>query len=273
MSAQNPFDVTGKIIAITGGGGVLGGSMAHHLAQMGARIALMDLRAEKAEERAAAIRSEGGEAFGMGTDVLSRPALEKARATILEKWGRIDALINAAGGNMPGATIGPDQTIFDLSLEAFEMVSRLNLSGTVLPSLVLGEQMAQQKTGVILNISSMTAQQAITRVVGYSAAKAAIDNFTRWLATEFALKFGGQMRVNAIAPGFFIGDQNRRLLLEEDGSLTPRGQTIINQTPMGRFGEAEELNGTIQWLLSDASRFVTGIVVPIDGGFSAFSGV
>lgn len=247
--------------------------MARHLAAAGARIVLLDLRAELAQKTAEGIVAAGGEAIGLGADVLDRPSLEACRAIILEKWGRIDGLINAAGGNMAGATIGPDQTIFDLSIDAFEKVSRLNLSGTVLPSMVMGEQMARQKSGVIINISSMTAQRAITRVVGYSAAKAAVDNFTKWLATEFALKFGGGMRVNAIAPGFFIGDQNRSLLLEEDGSLTARGKTIIAQTPMGRFGEEAELNGTIQWLLSDASRFITGIVVPIDGGFSAFSGV
>ena len=174
---------------------------------------------------------------------------------------------------MAGATIGPDQTIFDLSIDAFKKVSELNLTGSVLPSLVMGEQMSQQKQGVIINISSMTAQKAISRVVGYSAAKAAIDNFTKWMAVEMALKFGEGLRVNAIAPGFFIGDQNRALLLNEDGSLTNRGKTIIDHTPMGRFGEAEELNGTIHWLCSDASKFVTGVVVPIDGGFSAYSGV
>lgn len=270
---KNSFSVTEKVIVITGGGGVLGGEMARHLGSAGARVVLLDLRAELAVERAELLQAQGFEALGLGSNVLDKDSLEHNLATVLERWGKVDGLINAAGGNMPGATIGPEQTIFDLSLDAFEQVSRLNLSGTVLPSMVFGAQMAKQKMGVIVNISSMTAQQAITRVVGYSAAKAAIDNFTRWLATELALKFGSGLRVNAIAPGFFIGDQNRRLLLEGDGSLTARGQTIIAQTPMKRFGEAEELNGTIQWLLSDASRFVTGIVVPIDGGFSAYSGV
>jgi len=174
---------------------------------------------------------------------------------------------------MPGATIGEDQTIFDLKMEDFRKVSQLNLDGTVLPSLVFGEVMAKQGNGNIINISSMTAMQAITRVVGYSASKAAIDNFTKWMSVELALKFGDGLRVNAIAPGFFIGNQNRELLLNKDGSYTKRGDTIIKNTPMKRFGEAEELNGTIQFLCSEASKFVTGIVIPIDGGFSAFSGV
>jgi NAD(P)-dependent dehydrogenase (short-subunit alcohol dehydrogenase family) len=215
----------------------------------------------------------GGEAVAFAANVLDETSLESVRDQILAKWGKVDVLINAAGGNMAGATISPGQTIFDLSMDAFKKVSDLNLNGSVLPSLVFGKHMADHKKGVIINISSMTAQRAITRVVGYSVAKAAIDNFTKWMATELALKFGEGLRVNAIAPGFFIGDQNRDLLLEADGSLTARGTTIVAHTPMGRFGEAEELNGTIHWLCSDASKFVTGIVVPIDGGFSAFTGV
>ncbi|MEZ4829689.1 MAG: SDR family oxidoreductase [Bacteroidia bacterium] len=270
---QNPFDVSGKVVAITGGSGALGGSMAKNLASAGAKIAILDLRPALAQPVVDLITQSGGEAVAIETNVLDKSSLTQARDSILARWGKTDVLINAAGGNMPGATISPDQTIFDLSIEAFKKVSDLNLNGSVLPSLVFGEQMAAQKKGVIINISSMTAQRAISRVVGYSASKAAIDNFTRWMAVEMALKFGEGMRVNAIAPGFFIGDQNRALLLNEDGSLTDRGKTIISHTPMGRFGEAEELNGTIQWLCSDASRFVTGIVVPIDGGFSAWTGV
>ncbi|MEZ4777394.1 MAG: SDR family oxidoreductase [Bacteroidia bacterium] len=270
---QNPFDVSGKVIAITGGSGALGGSMAQRLIQAGARIAILDLRLELAQKSVAELTKEGGEAIAIEANVLDKDNLIAAKNAIMAQWGKIDVLINAAGGNMPGATIGPNQTIFDLSIEAFKKVSDLNLNGSVLPALVFGEQMAAQKQGVIINISSMTAQRAISRVVGYSVSKAAIDNFTKWMAVELALKFGGGIRVNAIAPGFFIGDQNRNLLLNEDGSLTDRGKTIIAHTPMGRFGEAEELNGTIQWLCSDASKFVTGIVVPIDGGFSAWSGV
>ena len=270
---NNPFDISGKVIVITGGGGVLGGSMAEHLAQHGAKIAVLDLRASLAQDRANQLKSTGASAIALEGNVLQQDNLIRAKEAILKEWGSIDVLINAAGGNMPGATISPEQTVFDLSMDAFKKVSDLNLNGSVLPSLIFGKQMAAQKQGVIINISSMASARAITRVVGYSAAKAAIDNFTRWMATELALKFGEGLRVNAIAPGFFIGDQNRRLLTNEDGSYTARGELVIAHTPMGRFGKAEELNGTIHWLCSDASRFVTGIVVPIDGGFSAFTGV
>lgn len=275
QAGQQPslFDLRNKVILITGGGGALGGSMATFLAKQGAKLVILDLRQEQAQDCVDQLKEQGHEAMAFGASVLDRSELEAIRDQIVQAYGRIDILINAAGGNMPGATISPDQSIFDLEIEAFQKVSQLNLTGSVLPSMVFGEQMAKQQAGVIINISSMTAQRAITRVVGYSAAKAAIDNFTKWMATELALKFGEGLRVNAIAPGFFIGNQNRRLLLNEDGSLTDRGKTIIDHTPMGRFGEAEELHGTIQWLCSDASRFVTGIVVPIDGGFSAYSGV
>jgi NAD(P)-dependent dehydrogenase (short-subunit alcohol dehydrogenase family) len=192
---------------------------------------------------------------------------------VLKEWGRIDILVNAAGGNVPDAIVSGNLTFFDLPQEAFEQVMALNLTGSLLSCQVFGEVMAEQKSGSIINISSMSVSRAITRVVGYSAAKAGLDNFTRWLAVDFALKYGEQLRVNAIAPGFFIGDQNRELLMQPDGSLTQRGQTIINGTPFGRFGEPEELIGTAVWLASEASRFVTGVVIPVDGGFSAFSGV
>jgi NAD(P)-dependent dehydrogenase (short-subunit alcohol dehydrogenase family) len=185
----------------------------------------------------------------------------------------LDILINAAGGNMPGATIQPEQTIFDLSIDDFNAVTQLNLQGTVLPSIVFGKVMAERRNGCIINVSSMAAERALTRVVGYSASKAAIDNFTRWMAVEMTMKYGAGIRVNAIAPGFFIGEQNRRLLLREDGQPTERGASIIRQTPMRRFGEPDELNGCIQWLCSESASFVTGVVIPIDGGFSAFSGV
>ncbi|WP_157637752.1 SDR family oxidoreductase [Flexithrix dorotheae] len=272
MSNQE-FDLTGKVAIITGGSGALGGSMAIHLIKQGVKVAILDLRPDATEKRVEELKALGGEAMALVSSVLDKEQLEAAKDKIVKEWGTIDILINAAGGNMPGATIAPDQTIFDLSIEDFKKVSDLNLNGTVLPSIVFGKVMAENNAGVMINISSMTAQRAITRVVGYSAAKAAIDNFTRWMSVEMALKFGGGVRVNAIAPGFFIGEQNRKLLTNEDGSLTDRGKTIIAQTPMGRFGEAEELNGTIHWLCSEASKFVTGIVVPIDGGFSAYSGV
>ncbi len=267
------FDLTDQVVVITGGGGVLGGTIASYLAGHGARIAVLDLREELAERRAEMLRAEGGEAIAFAADVLSRERLVEVRDAILDKWGRIDALLNAAGGNMPGATVGPDQDLFELSADDFKKVTDLNLTGSVLPTIVFAEKMTLNGRGSIINFSSMTAQRAVTRVAGYSAAKGAIDSITRWMAAELSLRYGEGIRVNAIAPGFFIGDQNRRLLLNEDGSPTERGDKVIRQTPMGRFGRAEELCGTIHWLLTDASSFVTGVVVPIDGGFSMFSGV
>ncbi|MFT7033602.1 MAG: NAD(P)-dependent dehydrogenase (short-subunit alcohol dehydrogenase family) [Cyclobacteriaceae bacterium] len=271
--SKNLFDLSGKVAVITGGGGVLGGSMAISLAEAGVKIVILDLHKEAAKKRANEINDLGGEAIGLASNVLDQKDLEQVNADILAKWGTIDILINAAGGNMPGATIGPDQTIFDLSIDAFRKVSDLNLNGSVLPSIVFGKIMADNRKGTIINISSMSVSQAITRVAGYSASKAAIENFTRWMAVEMAHKYGEGIRVNAIAPGFFIGEQNRALLTNPDGSYTERGNQVITKTPMGRFGVAEELNGSIHYLCSEASKFVTGIVIPIDGGFSAFSGV
>ena len=267
------FNIKGKVAIITGGAGVLGGCIADSLANSGVKIVILDRDETIINEKVTAINNKGGEAIGLITNVLDKTILIKNRDEILKHFGKIDILLNVAGGNMPGATIGPDQTIFDLKMEDFQKVTDLNLNGTVLPSLVFGEVMSKQKEGVIINYSSMTVERAITRVVGYSASKAAMENFTRWLAVEMATKFGGKIRVNAIAPGFFIGNQNRALLTNEDGSYTERGNTIIKNTPMQRFGEADELNGAIHFLCSDAAKFITGIVIPIDGGFSAFSGV
>ncbi|MEH0153192.1 SDR family oxidoreductase [Limibacter armeniacum] len=270
---MNLFDITGKVIVITGGGGALGGGIAKSLLQAGARVVILSRRQSTVDNALAEMSSFGEHVLGIACDVLDESSLKNARDQVKAKWEKIDVLINAAGGNMPGATIGLDQTIFDLKLDDFRAVTDLNLTGTVLPSMVFGKEMADSGKGVIINFSSMAAQQAITRVVGYSAAKASIDNFTKWMAVEMATKFGEGIRVNAVAPGFFIGEQNRRLLTNEDGTLTDRGKTIIANTPMKRFGEAEELCGTVHWLCSEASKFVTGIVVPVDGGFSAFSGV
>ena len=267
------FEISGKTVIVTGGSGVLGSSMAKYLLLRGAKVAIVGRTPKKVEIKLAMLEKLGLEAMGFSGDVLDLKFLKKVRAAVVEKWGKVDVLINAAGGNMPGATIGVDQTIFDLKLDDFRRVSELNLDGSVLPSLVFGKQIAEQGQGSIINISSMTAMQAVSRVVGYSASKAAIENFTRWMATELAQKFGDGIRVNAIAPGFFISEQNRALLLNEDDSLTERGKTIIANTPMNRFGEANELNGTVHWLISDAASFVTGVIIPIDGGFSAFSGV
>lgn len=206
--------------------------------------------------------------------MLDLDALKATRDDILARFGKIDILINAAGGNMPGATIAPDQTVFDLDISDLDKVTHLNYNGTVLPSMVFGEVMARQRSGNIINISSMAAMQSITRVLGYSAAKAAVSNFTSWMAMELAMKFEGSIRVNAIAPGFFIGNQNRALLTNPDGTYTERGNTVINKTPMGRFGHADELVGAVLFLASNkAASFVTGVVLPVDGGFSSFSGV
>lgn len=267
------FDLTGKVAIVTGGAGVLGGAMALGLAKAGAKLGILSRNEKNVQQKVLEIEKAGGEALALVADVLDEKGLEKVKNKVLDKWGRIDILVNAAGGNMKGATIMPEQSVFDLAMEDFTRVTDLNLKGTILPSLIFGKSMVESKKGSIVNISSMAAQQAITRVLGYSTSKAAIDNFTKWLAVEMAHKFGEGIRVNAIAPGFFIGEQNRSLLLNEDGSLTARGQTIVNQTPMKRFGEAEELTSTLIWLCSDASSFVSGIIVPVDGGFSAFSGV
>jgi NAD(P)-dependent dehydrogenase (short-subunit alcohol dehydrogenase family) len=261
------------VVVLTGGAGVLATAMAESLVAGGARVALLERDADRAVAVAKNLNAQGGQAIPLISDVLDPGQLAKARQELLGQWGRIDVLINAAGGNMKGATIGPQDRFFDMDPDAFDRVNRLNLHGTVLPSMVFGETMAEQGGGSSINISSMASAQAITRVVGYSAAKAAIDNFTRWLAVELATKYGEGLRVNAIAPGFLVGEQNRQLLLNEDGSYTKRGQTIIDLTPMRRFGEPEELCGAIHYLASPASRFVTGVVIPIDGGFSAFSGV
>ena len=273
MSKTNIFDISGKVIVITGGGGILGGSMALYLMAAGAHIVILDLFSDSVQKRVAELEKISPNVMGVSGNVLVKTHLEKAKGEILEKWGKIDGLINAAGGNMPGATIDEGQTIFDLNMDDFRKVSELNLDGSVLPALVFGEAIVANGKGSIINISSMTATQAITRVVGYSASKAAINIFTKWMATELALKFNGNIRVNAIAPGFFIGNQNRALLTNSDGSYTARGHTIIKNTPMKRFGEVDELNGVIHWLMSEAASFVTGTIIPIDGGFSAYSGV
>lgn len=263
----------GKVAIITGGNGVLGGAIAHGLAAVGVKVGVLGRSPETVEKRVKEIQEANGAALSLIADVLDKQSLEEARDKVLKQWKKIDILINAAGGNLKGATIGPDQNFFDLSMEDFSKVNDLNLKGTVLPTYIFGKSMARVKQGSIINVSSMAAQSALTRVIGYSAAKAAVDNFTRWLAVEMAQKYGDGIRVNAIAPGFFIGEQNRNLLLEKDGSLTARGEIIINQTPMKRFGKPEELQGVANWLASEAASFVTGIVVPVDGGFGAFSGV
>jgi NAD(P)-dependent dehydrogenase (short-subunit alcohol dehydrogenase family) len=267
------FSLDGRVVVITGGTGVLGGVMARGLARAGAKVGVLGRRREQAEAVVRSIVAEGGEAIALVADVLNREQLEQARADVLHAWDRLDILVNGAGGNMPSATLAPGHSFFDLPVEGLEPVLALNLQGTLLPSQVFGELLARAGRGSIVNISSMAAQRPLTRVVGYGIAKAGVENATRWLAVELARAFGGRIRVNAIAPGFFVGEQNRALLLNDDGSLTPRGQTIIDHTPAGRFGQPEELLGTLIWLCGPGACFVNGVVVPVDGGFNAFSGV
>jgi len=272
-SFQKYYDISGKTAVVTGGAGVLCAAMCRALVAVGAKVAVLDLNAEAAENLAADIRANGGDAIGAACNVLDKASLEAAAQEVLAKFGRVDILVNGAGGNKPQATTNAEQSFFDLPTDALRWVFDLNLMGTILPSQVFGKIMAAQKSGVILNISSMNAFRPLTRIPAYSAAKAGVSNFTQWLAVHMAQEYSAQIRVNAIAPGFFIGDQNRRLLLDEDGSLTRRGQSILDHTPMKRFGAPEDLLGALLWLVSPAAAFVTGIVVPVDGGFSAYSGV
>lgn len=265
------FSVKDKVIILTGGSGILGACMARHLATEGAKVVILDRNHEGGSQLVSEIIQQGGDALFLYSDVLNREVLEQNRVDILSAYGRIDVLINLAGGNMPGATIPPDKTVFDLDIESFRKVVDLNLFGTVLPTTVFATVMAKQKKGSIINISSESALRPLTRVVGYGCAKAAINSFTQFMAGELALKFGEGLRVNAIAPGFFLTEQNRELMSNPDGTPTARCQSIVAHTPFKRLGEPEELLGTIQWLASEASSFVTGTITPIDGGFDAFS--
>lgn len=267
------FDVREQVVVITGGAGVLPGAIARGLAARGARVVLLNRTLAKAEKMANDIQAEGGQALAVAGDVTERASLEAGAVQVIKAFGRIDHLINGAGGQRPGAIATQAQMFFDLSGSELRAVIDLNLMGTILPSQVFGKYLAEQKRGSILNISSMAAMRPLTRVVGYAAAKAAIDNFTQWLAVTLAREISPALRVNAIAPGFFVADQNRSLLVMETGEPTPRGKSILAHTPMGRFGEADDLISTAIWLLSPGAAFVTGIVVPVDGGFSAFSGI
>lgn len=270
---MNLFQLKNKTAVVTGGTGVLGTAFCEGLAEAGANIVIIGRRKELGEEKAEILRKKGYKALSVAADVLDIEQLEAAKEVILKEFGTIDILVNGAGGNMPGATIMPDKTIFDINMPDLNAVLALNLQGTIYPTHVFGQVIAKQKAGSIINISSMTAFQAQTRVMGYAVAKTAIDGYTRWMSMEMALKFGEGIRVNAIAPGYFLTEQNLRLLTNEDGSLTERGRLIIQNTPFKRFGKPEELVGTLIWLASDASKFVSGVVVPVDGGFIAWNGI
>ncbi|MBP1600660.1 MAG: D-mannonate oxidoreductase [Acidobacteria bacterium] len=268
------YDFRGRSIVVTGGAGILGGEICCALVGCGAKVALLDRDPQLADRLMQRFETSVGEAIVVYGDVLNADTLKQARQVILDSFGGIDGLVNAAGGNKPEATTSPERSFFDLPEEALRFVVDLNLLGTILPSQVFGKHMAEKGEGVILNVSSMNALRPLTRVLGYSAAKAGVTNFTQWLAVHLAQEYSPRIRVNAIAPGFFLTEQNRYLLLDrETEELTKRGQAIISHTPMARFGQPEDLFGAVFWLLSPASAFVTGIVVPIDGGFSAFSGV
>lgn len=268
------YDFSGRGVVITGGAGILGGEIACALVGCRANVAILDRDPAMAERLVDRIPTDVGRFMIVYGDVMDRGKLEVARDQILAAFGRVDALINAAGGNDPQATTAPDRSFFDLPADALDRVLDLNLLGTVLPSQVFGKVMVQQQGGVILNVSSMNALRPLTRIPAYSAAKAAVSNFTQWLAVHMAQEYSPAIRVNAIAPGFFLTEQNRFLLAEKDtGALTARGKQILEHTPMGRFGQPEDVLGAVLWLLSPASAFVTGAVIPVDGGFNAYSGV
>jgi NAD(P)-dependent dehydrogenase (short-subunit alcohol dehydrogenase family) len=274
MSVPNDFDIDGKVCVLTGGSGVLGSEMAKAIGKNGGKVVILARGEEGLQETSDELTELDIEHLTIPASVLDRAELEAAAETVIDEYGRIDVLINAAGGNSPDATTGPETSFFDLPKDGFKDVLNVNFVGTVLASQAFGEYMVEQGEGVILNVSSMNAFTPLTKIPAYSGAKAAVSNFTEWLAVHMAHNYSPDIRVNAIAPGFFLTEQNRYLLLDEDtGEYTDRGQTIIDHTPQGRFGDPEDLSTTVLWLISPGSEFVHGTVIPVDGGFSAFSGV
>ncbi len=269
----NKFSIKGKVIVVTGATGVLGYSFIRALAEEGALVGVLGRNEKVANERVGEIIQQGGNAIALVADVTKEELLIAAREKVLDRFGKIDGLVNAAGGNMPGAVIAPDDDLFQLDFTALKEVMNLNLFGTMLPVQIFGEAIASQGKGSIVNISSMASQRVITKVLGYSLAKSALDCYTKWFAVELGKRYGDSIRMNAIAPGFFLTDQNRNLLTKSDGTMTERGELVTKNTPFNRFGKPDELNGALVWLLSDSSKFVTGTVVNVDGGFSIFSGV
>lgn len=267
------FSLKNKVIVITGGTGVLGNAFVHAVAQAGGNVVIMGRNKAVAEARATEINQAGGNALAVIADVLIAEQLSVARDTILHHFGTIDGLVNAAGGNIPEAVLQPDADVFDLNMDGLQRAMHLNVWGTLLPSQIFGKVMAKQGNGSIVNISSVSSKRALTKVLGYSMGKAAIDCYTKWFATEIANRYSDKIRVNTIMPGFFLTEQNRTLLTNTDGSLTQRGQSIIQHTPFKRFGNANELKGALVYLLSDASKFVTGTEIGVDGGFNNFCGV
>lgn len=273
MENANLFSLAGKVVVVTGGTGVLGESFVKAIAAAGASVAILGRNKEVAAQRANEINATGGKALAVVADVLDETSLINAKEEILAAFGKIDGLVNGAGGNMPGAVVEPDASVFSLDIAALTKVMNLNLFGTILPTQIFGEEIAKNGGGSIVNISSMASQRSITKVLGYTVAKCAIDGYTKWFAVELANRYGDKIRMNAIAPGFFLTEQNRTLLTNEDGSFKERGKLVVKHTPFSRFGTPQELEGALIWLLSDGSKFVTGSVVNVDGGFAIFSGV
>lgn len=273
MDGLTQFSLDNKVIIISGGTGVLGGSWASAIAKAGAKVVVLGRNQKKAEKKVTEIKKDGGEAIAVIADVLEEEQVINAKNTILSKLGQIDGLINAAGGNVPASVVAPDQDLFSVKVSDLKEAIDLNIYGTVIPTQIFAAEMAKNKKGVILNVSSVTGKKPLTRVMGYGMAKCAIESYTQWMAIEMAQRYGDGMRINAIAPGFFLTVQNKDLLLNEDGNYTDRSQKIVNNTPYGRLGVPEELNGTVIYLMSDASKFVTGETVMVDGGFNAYAGV
>ena len=267
------FDISGQVAVITGAGGIICGVMAKEMAKKGVKVALLDLFVENAQKIADEINAAGGEAIAVKANVLDRESLEQAREAVLDRFGRVDILINGAGGNKKEATVSPELDFFHLNVDAFKWVFDLNVTGAVLTTMVFGELLAKQGTGNVINIASMATYHPLTNTVAYCGAKAAVANFTEWMATHFNQNYSKRIRVNAIAPGFLLTTQNRFLMQKEDGTPTDRGQRVLNKTPMGRYGEPEEMAGPVIWLCSEAASFVNGAVIPVDGGFSAFWGI
>ena len=270
---ENIYSLKGKVIVVTGGTGILGNSFVNGIVEAGGAVGILGRNRNVAEERAAAINAKGGQAIALVADVLNEDDLIAAKTNLLNRFGRLDGLVNAAGGNMPDGVLQPDEDIFSMKMDGMKKVLDLNLWGTLLPTQVFGEAIAKTGKGSIVNISSMNSKKAVTKVLGYNMGKAAVDCYNQWFAVELANRYGDAIRMNALAPGFFLTEQNRNLLTLPEGGYTPRGESVIRQTPFKRFGNPDELIGALVWLLSDASKFVTGSMICVDGGFSIFSGV
>lgn len=273
MERQAFADLTGKVVVVTGGTGILGGAFIEGIVEAGGTVGILGRNRKVAEERAASVNARGGSALALTADVMDEEQLERAKELMLDRFGKVDGLVNAAGGNMPQGVVQPGDDIFGMPVKGLREVMDLNLWGTVIPTQVFGEALARNETASIVNISSMNSKRAVTKVLGYNMGKAAVDCYNQWFAVELARRYGDRIRMNALTPGFFLTEQNRSLLTNPDGSFTERGASVIRQTPFQRFGRPEELVGGLVYLLSDASRFVTGSQLVIDGGFSIFSGV